>query len=156
MLKFKPLLKPQLVCTQHRPFYGLMYRIFVKKDAHVLENSINVPKDGQVDAHEARNVNEARDKYVADKLREMLFTMKETKVPKGVWFSTVVMSTPLVLWTSYLAMLSPVAANAVFVDPHTFAYLARTCVRLLSLNIAFFGGIHYGLASAAYDTARNP
>ena len=101
-------------------------------------------------------MNEARDKYVAEKLRDMLFTMKETKVPKGVWFSTVVMTTPLLACTGYLAVLAPVAANATIVDPNSFAQLARTCVRLLSLNISFFGGIHYGLASAAYDTARSP
>jgi len=47
------------------------------------------------------------------------------------------------------------AANAAIVNPDTFAYAARTCMRLLSLNIAFFGGIHYGLASATYDTARS-
>jgi hypothetical protein len=51
--------------------------------------------------------------------------------------------------------MTPMAANAVIVNPDTFAYMARTCVRLLSLNISFFGGIHYGLASATYDTARS-
>ena len=81
--------------------------------------------------------------------------MKATKTPKGVWLSTIMMSAPLVTATGYLAMMAPMAANGTIVDPYTFAYVARSCLRLLSLNISFFGGIHYGLASAAYDTARS-
>jgi len=45
------------------------------------------------------------------------------------------------------------ASNPEFVDPATYAFLARSALRLLSLNIAFYGGIHYGLASATYETA---
>jgi len=45
------------------------------------------------------------------------------------------------------------ATGAQFVDPTNFASLARTCVRLLALNISFIGGIHYGLAAATYETA---
>lgn len=97
---------------------------------------------------------EARDKYVAEKMRETLFNLKEDKVPKGVWFSTFIMSFPLFACTSYLALLSPIAANTAVVDPITFAATARSCVRLLSLNLAFLGGVHYGLGSATYDTAR--
>ena len=74
--------------------------------------------------------------------------MKATKTPRGVWFSTFTMSAPLVMATSYLAVMAPMAANAAVVDPYTFAFVARTCLRMLSLNISFFGGIHYGLASA--------
>ena len=81
--------------------------------------------------------------------------MKAVKTPKGIWFSTFIMSTPLVLATTYLSVMAPMAANAAVVDPYTFSFVARTCLRLLSLNISFFGGIHYGLASAAWDTARN-
>jgi len=81
--------------------------------------------------------------------------MNETKTPKGVWFSTLVMSAPLILSTCYLGVMAPMAANAAIINPDTFAYAARTCIRLLSLNISFFGGIHYGLASATYDTARS-
>ena len=84
-----------------------------------------------------------------------MFNMKETKTPKGIWFSTLLMSAPLFSATGYLAMMTPIVQNAALVDPHTFAYVARTCVRLLSLNISFFGGIHYGLAAATYDTARS-
>ena len=84
-----------------------------------------------------------------------MFNMKETKTPKGVWFSTMLMSAPLLSATGYLAMMAPIVQNAALVDPNTFAYAARTCVRLLSLNISFFGGIHYGLAAATYDTARS-
>ena len=84
----------------------------------------------------------------------MLFNMKETKTPKGVWFSTMIMSAPLFMSTGYLGLMTPMALNAQLVNADTFGYVARTCVRLLGLNISFFGGVHYGLATAAYDTAR--
>lgn len=98
---------------------------------------------------------EARDKYVDDKVRDLLFDMKATQVPKGVWFSTFVMSFPLFAASGYLAAIAPIAANSMLVDPSTLGYTARTCVRLLSLNLTFLGGIHYGLASAQWDTARD-
>ena len=63
------------------------------------------------------------------------------------------MSAPLMTLTLYLGILTPMAANPAFVDPAMYAFYARSAVRLLSLNIAFYGGIHYGLASATYETA---
>ena len=65
------------------------------------------------------------------------------------------MSFPLFSCVGYLAAMTPMAGNAALVDPNTFAYVARSCLRLLSLNMSFIGGIHYGFASAGYDTARN-
>lgn len=62
---------------------------------------------------------------------------------------------PLAAITGYLCLLAPMAGNAAFVDPIMFAYLARSSIRLLALNVAFIGGIHYGLGSATYDTAFN-
>ena len=79
--------------------------------------------------------------------------MKESKIPKGVTFSTVFMSAPLMTMTLYLALSAPLAGNPAFVDPLMYAYVARSALRLLSLNIGFLGGIHYGLASATYETA---
>ena len=81
--------------------------------------------------------------------------MKEQRTPKGVWWSTAVMSFPLFGSVGYLMMMSPMAANAALVDPNTFSYVARSCLRLLSLNLSFLGGIHYGFSSAAYDIARS-
>ena len=66
------------------------------------------------------------------------------------------MSTPLVLTTGYLALMAPLAANAAVVDPNQFGYIARTSLRLLSLNISFFGGIHYGFGAAQYDLTKDP
>ena len=77
--------------------------------------------------------------------------MKAQETPKGVWLSTMIMSFPLISATTYLAIMSPMAANAAIIDPNQFAYMARSCLRMLSLNISFFGGIHFGFASAAYD-----
>lgn len=84
-----------------------------------------------------------------------MFNMKEVEVPKGVWLSTFMMSAPLFSFTFYLTCMSLFASNPAMIDPARFAFIARSCLRLLSLNISFFGGIHYGLGSAAYDTARS-
>ena len=84
-----------------------------------------------------------------------MFNMKQATVPKGVWFSTFMMTVPLMTSITYLGVMAPMAANAALVDPQNFAFVARSCLRLLSLNISFFGGIHYGLASATYDVARS-
>lgn len=79
--------------------------------------------------------------------------MKEEKIPKGVTFSNILMSAPLMTLTLYLGALTPMAGNGAFVDPAQYAFMARSALRLLSLNIAFYGGIHYGLAAAVYETA---
>lgn len=63
------------------------------------------------------------------------------------------MSAPLFILTTYLAAVAPGATNPAFCNPDTFAYFARTAIRLLSLNIAFMGGIHYGFAAATWETA---
>lgn len=83
-----------------------------------------------------------------------MFSMKETNIPKGVKFSFFMMTFPLLCSTAYLGMLAPmVSAGGGLIEPSSFATLARTCVRLLALNISFLGGVHYGLASATYETA---
>jgi hypothetical protein len=125
-----------------------MYDVVFKKNAFAnqQESSINVPEGTEVVV--PKTMNEAKDKYIEDKIKDHLFDMKATKVPKGVWFSTFVMSLPLFAFSGYLAVLAPMASNVSAIDPTVFAYLGRTCLRLLSLNISFFGGIHYGLASA--------
>ena len=133
--------------------WGMVYRALVRKEGQA---DINVPKGTEIDHTMPKNTSEAADKYVSDKLRDLLFNMKETKTPKGVWFSTMMMSAPLFMSTGYLGVMTPMALNGQLVSPDTFGYVARTCVRLLGLNISFFGGVHYGLASAAYDTARTP
>ena len=99
------------------------------------------------------NLTEHRDRYVQEQLRDILFTMKTDKIPKGVTFSNIFMSAPLMTLTLYLGILTPMAGNPAFVDPATYAMMARSALRLLSLNIAFYGGVHYGLASATYETA---
>jgi hypothetical protein len=73
-----------------------------------------------------------------------------------VAFSQLMMAVPLLCCTSYLCLLAPMAANPAFVDPVQFAYIARSSVRLLALNISFHGGIHYGLGAALYETTNDP
>ena len=85
----------------------------------------------------------------------MMMTMQATETPKGVWLSTLMMSAPLFTMTTYLAVMAPMAANAQLVDPTHFAFVARSCLRMMSLNLAFLGGVHYGLGAAVYDTARS-
>ena len=62
-------------------------------------------------------MDEARDRYVQEHLKDMVMNMKATEVPKGVWLSTLMMSAPLFTFTGYLAFMSPMAANAAMVDP---------------------------------------
>lgn len=85
----------------------------------------------------------------------MMMNMKTEETPKGVWLSTAMMSAPLFSMTAYLAVMAPLAANATLVDPAHFGFVARSCLRMLSLNIAFLGGTHYGLGAAVYDTAKS-
>jgi hypothetical protein len=67
-----------------------------------------------------------------------MFSMKETNIPKGVRFSFFIMTFPLLFSTGYLALMAPlVSAGAGIIEPHSFASIARTCVRLLALNISF-------------------
>lgn len=54
---------------------------------------------------------DAKDKYVKDQLREMLYSMNVEEIPKGVMMSTLVMSAPLFLMTGYCATMAPMAAN---------------------------------------------
>jgi hypothetical protein len=68
----------------------------------------------------------------------MMYSMKADKMPKGIKFSFFLMSFPLFATTSYLGMMAPLlGASGVAIDPVNFASLARTCVRLLALNISF-------------------
>lgn len=83
------------------------------------------------------NVQAARDKYVQEQTRELLYSMKQDTPPKGVVFSNMLLSAPLFLLTGYLAILAPMAANPAFVDPYQFAFLARSSLRLLALNLSF-------------------
>ena len=69
--------------------------------------------------------------------------MKTNETPKGVKFSFFLLSCPLLLTTGYLAALSPMVwAGNTIVDPVRFAYLARSCVRILALNISFIVFFH--------------
>jgi hypothetical protein len=64
--------------------------------------------------------------------------MKSNDIPKGVKFSFIMMSFPLICTTTYLGLNAPMmTAASGLVDPASFAYLARTCMRLLALNISF-------------------
>jgi len=88
----------------------------------------------------------------------MYLSMDEKKVPRGVKFSFFVMSAPLLLASGYLSIMIPLIEAAKFgsaVSPENFAYVARTVMRLLNLNIAFLGGVNYGLGSAVYETSLN-
>lgn len=83
----------------------------------------------------------------------MLFTIKDETIPKGVIFSQLLMAMPLVGFTTYTCMLAPLAGNGAFVDPAQFSYMARTSLRLLTLNVGFNAGVHYGFGAAMYDLA---
>lgn len=69
--------------------------------------------------------------------------------------SSVVMSFPLFAIMGYIILSTPFAANPELVNPATFQYMTRAALRLLSLNMAFIGGIHYGLGAAMYEIAMS-
>lgn len=119
--------------------------MLVKKDPELVNT-----KDPA--SNESPDIKSARDKYVQEQTRELIYSMKEVNVPKGVKFSFFLMSAPLLFSTTYLAILAPLVSVGQ-VEAQAFASVARTCVRLLALNISFMGGIHYGLAAANYETA---
>ena len=125
----------------------------LKEDRRVVQSTEFNISATQTPSTVKMTVTEHRDRYVQEQLRDILFTMRSEEIPKGVTFSNLFMSAPLMTLTLYLACLTPMAGNVAFVDPVTYAMLARSALRLLSLNISFYGGIHYGLASATYETA---
>ena len=147
----------ELTYIQKRNIYGLLYKIFVKKDKSVLGTSAKESEKGKetnsefdkevrtkdvmrvhVCVQDDPDIRAARDKYVQEQTRELLYSMKTTEIPKGVKFSFIMMSFPLLCTTTYLGLLAPmVSAGTGIVDPASFAYLARTCLRLLALNISF-------------------
>ena len=132
----------------------MLYRIFVKRDQTLLKEEKKAPaaeganKSGGVENSEFYreddpDIKAARDKYVQEQTRELLYSMKATEIPKGVKFSFFMMSFPLLITTGYLGALAPmVSAGAGVVDPAQFAYLARTCMRILALNISFMVSIY--------------
>ena len=63
--------------------------------------------------------------------------------------STVILYTPLTLMVLNLIFGSFTTATA-------YCYTARTALRILSLNIAFEGGIHYGIGGALYEISTLP
>lgn len=95
----------------------------------------------------------ARDNYVHEVSKEMMMSMKETKTPKGIFMSNLIMGAPLFTYAGLMLLMAPIASNATYVDSTQFAYMARSALRLLSLNISFFGGIHYGFAACNWEVA---
>ena len=69
--------------------------------------------------------------------------------------SSVIMSAPLFAIMGWVMLTTPFAANPELVNPANFQYMTRAALRLLSLNMAFMGGIHYGLGAAMYEIAMS-
>ena len=63
------------------------------------------------------------------------------------------MTAPLLSYTTLILLMSPMVTNGAIVDPAQFAYMARSAIRLLSLNISFLGGIHYGFGACNWEVA---
>lgn len=96
---------------------------------------------------------ESRDSYILEQKQAFSEEQNEEIIPKGVKVAQAVLTVPLVALTGYLCVMSPMAANPAFIDPDTFAAVARSSIRLLSLNIAFSGGVHFGFGAAQYESA---
>lgn len=63
------------------------------------------------------------------------------------------MTAPLVVLGGCLGVMAPMSGNVAFVDPVQFAGIARFSLRLLSMNVAFAGGVHFGFGAANYEVA---
>ena len=96
---------------------------------------------------------QAREDYVKEMSKEMMMSMNVSETPKGVFFSNLIMGVPLLTYTGFLMVMAPMAAQGVYVDQAQFAYMVRSAMRLLTLNISFFGGIHYGFGACNWEIA---
>ena len=65
--------------------------------------------------------------------------MKTIDIPKGIKFSFAILSFPLALYTFNLVGSAAMVGTSV--APYELASIARTCVRLLALNLSFFVSI---------------
>lgn len=79
-------------------------------------------------------------------VKENALDMDNKNIPKGVKFSSMLLVAPITLMVGSLVMTQ-------FTSPVEFSITARTCLRLLNLNIAFNGGVHYGIGGALYEIA---
>ena len=69
-------------------------------------------------------------------------------IPRGIMLSTVILYTLLTLMVLNLIFGS--------LTTTTYYYIARTALKILSLNIAFEGGVHYRTGRALYEILTLP
>ena len=83
------------------------------------DKGINMPSDVNKTgiAEKPKDLKDAEQKFIRDSMRDMMMNMKATKVPKGVWFSTFMITAPLLSLTMYTGLMAPSALNATIVDP---------------------------------------
>ena len=77
-------------------------------------------------------------------VKENAIDFSITKTPPGIRTSFLILYGPLTIMTLKLAIFQ-------FTSPIEFWITARTCLRILCLNYAFLGGIHYGIGGALYE-----
>lgn len=68
-------------------------------------------------------------------------------MPKGVKASLIFLYGPLCLMTGSLVLTQ-------FTSVYAFNLTAKTCLRLLALNIGFTGAINYGIGGALYEISN--
>ena len=140
-----------------------MYKLYKKNNLSRTDQSGKSKTPGQAggksvavsspDDETSHSFQKARDTYVKDMSKEMMMSMNEKITPKGVVFSNIVMSAPLFSYTVFLLLMAPMATSGAFVDQAQVAYIARSSLRLLALNLSFFGGIHYGFGACNWEVA---
>ena len=70
--------------------------------------------------------------------------LTQNKTPPGIKSSFIILYGPITVMALKLAFSQ-------FTSPVDFWLTARACLRILSLNLAFMGGIHYGIGGALYE-----
>jgi len=108
-----------VVLTENRQVWGTIYKLMKMRDQKS-QAPINSPDGVSVAAQDPQDLRtvEGKEDYVNEKLREMLYNMNTNAIPKGVWFSTLLMSLPFLTQLGQLVFMAPMAANAAVIDPN--------------------------------------
>ena len=83
--------------------------------------------------------------------KDLVGLLNSNEIPKGVLLSSLILNLPIVGgtgWLLYLLMVNPAHSMGLL--------LSRGLVRALALLVAYNGGIHFGLAAAAFQNIQNP
>lgn len=109
--------KQQIFVHQRKQIWSLLYRNLKARDQ---VDPQNYGKSVNTAGEPILNLTEAREQYVREQTKEILFEISNKKVPKGIYMSSAIMSVPLFAIMGYVMLSAPFAANPELVNPATF------------------------------------